>query len=71
MLVSHCRHPEEVVIGGLEKVVPYTDVDAWPLFGDIVSWAMHVDTLQYLPDDVLVKVDRASMAESWGQSPNA
>lgn len=64
MLVSHWRRPEEVVLDGVEKLVPYTDVESWPAFGDIVSWAMYVDALQYLPDDILVKVDRASMAES-------
>jgi asparagine synthase (glutamine-hydrolysing) len=29
-----------------------------------VRWLMHLDQVHYLPDDVLVKTDRASMAES-------
>lgn len=59
-LVSHCAAPERLVLGGRE---PEFAADA-PAFGDVRQTMMHADTLTYLPDDILVKVDRASMAVS-------
>ena len=39
-----------------------TDEGRWPAFSDFASRMMYFDTASYLPDDILVKVDRASMA---------
>jgi asparagine synthase (glutamine-hydrolysing) len=37
---------------------------AWPPVSDYVSWMMCADVKTYLPDDLLVKVDRAAMSAS-------
>lgn len=63
-LLSNHRHPEDFVLGG---VAPVTSAEAPPPFVrglDPVSRMMMLDTLVYLPNDILVKVDRATMASS-------
>ena len=59
-LVSHCADPERLVRGGREPDAG----TAAPDFPDLRQAMMHADALTYLPDDILVKVDRASMAVS-------
>ncbi|HEX8253727.1 MAG TPA: asparagine synthase (glutamine-hydrolyzing) [Thermoanaerobaculia bacterium] len=46
------------------QLVPLTDRATWPRLGDPTELAMYLDAISYLPDDVLAKVDRASMAVS-------
>lgn len=63
-LLSHWTEPESVVIGGRE--LPPTDLARLDLV-DPSAYMRHmtlIDTQAYLPDDILVKVDRASMASS-------
>nr|WP_246048188.1 asparagine synthase C-terminal domain-containing protein [Hankyongella ginsenosidimutans] len=61
-LVSHWSQPEQLVIGGRE---PGTLIASTPFPQlDFAHRMMAMDTLTYLPDDILVKVDRASMAVS-------
>ncbi|HEV7763868.1 MAG TPA: asparagine synthase (glutamine-hydrolyzing) [Thermoanaerobaculia bacterium] len=60
-LVSHWSN---VVIGAEEKESPLTDRSAWPPLEDPIERMMYFDQLSYLPDDILTKVDRASMAVS-------
>lgn len=54
--------PSRVMARGDEHNGDY-DV-AWPLDSDLVHQMMLLDTLTYLQDDILVKVDRAAMANS-------
>jgi asparagine synthase (glutamine-hydrolysing) len=64
-LVSHWDDPETLVIGGRE---PPTILDQ--LLGrreedsTFEQWMMTTDMQTYLPDDILVKLDRAAMAVS-------
>ncbi|HYO75334.1 MAG TPA: asparagine synthase (glutamine-hydrolyzing) [Thermoanaerobaculia bacterium] len=52
------------VIEAEAPLVPLTDRATWPRLGDPTELAMYLDAISYLPDDVLAKVDRASMAVS-------
>ena len=60
--VSHWKQPVEAVIGANEPSTRLTERSAWPVFSDFTQRMMYLDAVTYLPDDLLVKVDRASMA---------
>ena len=63
-LVSHWDDPASVVIGGTEPPTWLT-ANAPALDGlDDIQRMMALDALTYLPDDILVKVDRAGMGVS-------
>jgi len=63
-LVSHWDDPANVVIGGTEPPTLLTG-NAPVLDGlDDIQRMMALDMLTYLPDDILVKVDRAGMGVS-------
>jgi asparagine synthase (glutamine-hydrolysing) len=63
-LVSHWDNPASVVIGGEEYSTVVTDPAQHPPTNSFAEWMMALDLLTYLPDDILVKVDRAAMAVS-------
>jgi asparagine synthase (glutamine-hydrolysing) len=63
-MVSHWRRPEEVIIGGIEPPGVLTGLYGLPEFKNIYREMMYIDTVTYMPDDVLAKVDRASSAVS-------
>jgi asparagine synthase (glutamine-hydrolysing) len=63
-LVSHWKRPEKIVIGGYELPTMLTDRAAWARLDGFTQRMMCLDLISYLPDDILVKVDRASMAAS-------
>jgi len=63
-LVSYWKSPEEVIFGGKEPSTLLTDVTAWPELSNFTDRMQFLDMCSYLPDDILVKVDRASMAVS-------
>jgi asparagine synthase (glutamine-hydrolysing) len=53
-----------LVPGARELPIATTDRAAWPRIDDYIERMMYFDQVSYLPDDILVKVDRASMAVS-------
>jgi asparagine synthase (glutamine-hydrolysing) len=63
-LVSHWINSSEVVRGAAEIPTLLTQPDAWAQLPDFTSWMMYMDLVTYLPDDILTKVDRASMGNS-------
>jgi asparagine synthase (glutamine-hydrolysing) len=63
-LVSHWEYPSAVVLGAEEPATPITDPAAWLHCPDFERRMMYLDAVTYLPDDILVKVDRAAMGVS-------
>lgn len=63
-LVSHWKSPTSIVKGAEDLHTALTDRTKWVDLPDFVSRMMFLDTLTYLPDDILVKVDRATMGVS-------
>jgi asparagine synthase (glutamine-hydrolysing) len=62
LLVSHWRNPESVVLDAKEPALLRDSSTPW--LSNSSEQMMYQDMIGYLPDDILVKVDRASMAVS-------
>lgn len=63
-LISSWKNPEELVLGTGESPTVLTDQSQWPKLPAFEQRMMYLDFVSYLPDDILVKVDRAAMATS-------
>jgi len=63
-LVSHWKNPEALVLGSREPRTVLSAPETWAGLTDFTERMMYLDTLSYLPDDILVKVDRAAMGVS-------
>ncbi|HBM90925.1 MAG TPA: asparagine synthase (glutamine-hydrolyzing) [Rhodospirillaceae bacterium] len=61
-LTSHWKTPSALVLGGEESPTLLTGLRDLPKTPTFVQKMMLMDQLTYLPDDILTKVDRASMA---------
>lgn len=62
--VSMWPEPEALVIGGRDSRAHWGERGIAQQFPDILDRLMALDTVTYLPDDILVKVDRATMGTS-------
>ncbi|HXW32809.1 MAG TPA: asparagine synthase (glutamine-hydrolyzing), partial [Acidimicrobiales bacterium] len=63
-LVSHWERPEDLVIGAGADGSLAARPESWPELGTVTEQMLWLDLVGYLPDDVLTKVDRATMAAS-------
>lgn len=63
-LTSHWSDPWGLVKGSSEMGTVHTDSGRWPRTDDFVEHMALVDAVTYLPDDILTKVDRATMSVS-------
>ncbi len=64
LITSHWTDPDSVVVDGCETAGLIQHPGLAALVPDRVERMQYIDTLTYLPDDILTKVDRASMAVS-------
>jgi asparagine synthase (glutamine-hydrolysing) len=58
------RHPSRLVLGGFEPETATDDTALTARLGEVREQMMLLDEIGCLPNDILVKVDRASMAAS-------
>ncbi len=63
-VLSYWAQPQEVVIDGREPPTLLGTPKSWPEFPEYIHRMMYQDLSMYLPDDILVKLDRASMGVS-------
>ena len=63
-LVSEWESPRNVVISACEPFTLFQKRNDWPELPDIEHRMMYLDAMTYLPDDIMVKVDRAAMGAS-------
>lgn len=63
-LISCWKTPTAVVADGVEPPTLLNEAAQWPPTLDFTHRMMYLDLMTYLPDDILVKVDRASMGVS-------
>jgi asparagine synthase (glutamine-hydrolysing) len=61
-LVSQWGDPASTVVGAHEPPTIMNDPGQWIAAGDFVQRMMYADMATYLPDDILVKMDRATMS---------
>ncbi|MBF0381999.1 MAG: asparagine synthase (glutamine-hydrolyzing) [Magnetococcales bacterium] len=60
-LVSHWKDPLKIVKDSHEPLSAFSDPTRQADLDDFTQYMMYTDLISYLPDDILTKVDRASM----------
>ncbi|HEX6965392.1 MAG TPA: asparagine synthase (glutamine-hydrolyzing) [Gemmatimonadaceae bacterium] len=62
--LSHWRNSDVIVLGSRDLPTALTDASRRARLDDATERMLYTDLVSYLPDDILTKVDRASMATS-------
>lgn len=63
-MLSHWKNPGDVVIGAEEPTTMLAGTRKLSSSSEFIEYMMELDLQNYLPDDILVKVDRAAMSAS-------
>ncbi len=63
-IISNWKSPDRLVLGATEPQTIFNYPEQYPKLTDFREQMMYLDSMTYLPDDILTKVDRASMAVS-------
>ena len=63
-IVSQIVNPEKYLASGMEPHSILYNSNFWPELEDFREVMMYLDTMSYLPGDILTKLDRASMYHS-------
>jgi len=63
-IVSRWKSPANLLLAASELATTLVRPDRWPEASSLAEKIMLLDLLTYLPDDILTKVDRASMGVS-------
>ena len=63
-LISHWSNSDNIVIGANNISTSLTDINNHLDFDSFEEKMMYLDSISYLPDDILSKIDRASMSVS-------
>jgi asparagine synthase (glutamine-hydrolysing) len=59
---ARCQNVTEFVVGAVPVPTVLTDPCRWANVSEPIQAMLYLDLVDYLADDILVKVDRASMA---------
>ena len=63
-IISHTNRPADLVMGADEPMTILNNPSVWIKSPRLFERMMYFDTLTYLPEDILTKIDRASMGVS-------
>jgi len=63
-LVSHWSNPSDIVLGSVEPITVINNESEWADLKNFENQQMYLDSVSYLTDDILAKVDRAAMSMS-------